>query len=44
MSDSADLSAEIGEDRTLLLVDDDRPVLTRLGRAMESRGFSVEMS
>ncbi len=44
MSDSANASAEIGEDRTLLLVDDDRPFLTRLGRAMESRGFSVEMS
>jgi len=29
------------EDRTLLLVDDDRPFLTRLGRAMESRGFEV---
>jgi len=44
MSDSANAGAEIGEDRTLLLVDDDRPFLTRLGRAMESRGFSVEMS
>ena len=30
------------EDRTLLIVDDDRPFLTRLGRAMESRGFEVE--
>jgi len=29
------------EDKTLLLVDDDRPFLTRLGRAMESRGFEV---
>jgi len=29
---------------TLLLVDDDRPFLTRLGRAMETRGFSVEMA
>ena len=28
-------------DKTLLLVDDDRPFLTRLGRAMESRGFEV---
>ena len=27
---------------SLLLVDDDRPFLARLGRAMESRGFSVE--
>ena len=29
-------------DRSLLLVDDDRPFLQRLGRAMESRGFLVE--
>lgn len=29
------------EDNSLLIVDDDRPFLTRLGRAMESRGFSV---
>jgi two-component system response regulator RegA len=28
--------------KTLLLVDDDKPFLTRLGRAMESRGFLVE--
>ena len=28
-------------DKTLLIVDDDRPFLTRLGRAMESRGFEV---
>lgn len=29
---------------TLLLVDDDRPFLQRLGRAMETRGFIVEMA
>lgn len=34
--------AEISGDRTLLIVDDDRPFLTRLARAMEGRGFSVE--
>ncbi len=28
-------------DRTLLLVDDDKPFLTRLARAMETRGFIV---
>ena len=28
-------------DRTLLLVDDDTPFLTRLARAMEARGFEV---
>ncbi len=32
----------LGEDRSLLIVDDDRPFLTRLARAMESRGFAVE--
>ncbi len=32
------------DEKTLLLVDDDRPFLTRLGRAMESRGFEVEMA
>jgi two-component system, response regulator RegA len=31
--------AELGPDRTLLLVDDDLPFLTRLARAMEKRGF-----
>ena len=29
------------DDRTLLLVDDDKPFLTRLARAMETRGFEV---
>jgi two-component system response regulator RegA len=29
-------------DRSLLIVDDDRPFLTRLARAMEGRGFAVE--
>ena len=32
----------IGEDRSLLLVDDDEPFLKRLARAMEKRGFEVE--
>ena len=31
--------AELGADRSLLLVDDDVPFLTRLARAMEKRGF-----
>ncbi len=30
-----------GEDTSLLIVDDDKPFLTRLARAMESRGFVV---
>ena len=32
----------IGEDPTLLLVDDDEAFLKRLAKAMEKRGFSVE--
>ena len=32
----------IGEDRSLLLVDDDEPFLRRLAKAMEKRGFAVE--
>lgn len=31
----------LGEDRSLLLVDDDKPFLQRLARAMEGRGFQV---
>ena len=31
-------------DLSLLLVDDDRPFLNRLGQAMESRGFEVRMA
>ncbi len=32
----------LGTDRTLLIVDDDKPFLTRLARAMEGRGFDVD--
>ncbi len=39
MSDGADL-ADVTE-RTLLIVDDDKPFVQRLARAMESRGFEV---
>ena len=35
---------EIGSDPSILLVDDDEPFLKRLGRAMEKRGFAVEMA
>ena len=31
-----------GDDHSLLIVDDDKPFLTRLARAMEARGFQVE--
>ncbi|THF50356.1 ActR/PrrA/RegA family redox response regulator transcription factor [Allorhizobium terrae] len=35
---------DLGVDPTLLIVDDDLPFLRRLGRAMESRGFKVDMA
>ena len=44
MSEEEDLSFrqdELPDDRTLIVVDDDRPFLTRLARAMETRGFDV---
>ncbi len=40
MSDS-DIS-DLGDDRTLLLVDDDEPFVKRLAKAMEKRGFLPE--
>ena len=33
---------EIGDDNSLLLIDDDEPFLRRLAKAMEKRGFSIE--
>lgn len=39
-----ELLAELGADRTLLLVDDDVPFLTRLARAMEKRGFQPQVA
>ena len=40
-----DVSATIADlpDRSLLLLDDDAPLRTRLGRALESRGFLPEL-
>jgi len=35
---------EIGDDKSLLLVDDDEPFLRRLARAMEKRGFEPELA
>lgn len=32
----------LGSDRSLLIVEDDKPFLTRLARAMEGRGFIVD--
>ena len=36
--------APLPEDRTLLIVEDDRPLRERLARAMESRGFAVTLA
>jgi two-component system response regulator RegA len=36
------IAADLGEDRTLLLVDDDEPFVKRLAKAMEKRGFLPE--
>ncbi|BAQ71192.1 DNA-binding response regulator [Rhodovulum sulfidophilum] len=40
----AEQEYEIGEDPSLLIVDDDEPFLRRLARAMEKRGFQPEMA
>ena len=40
----SDTDKILGEDRSLLLVDDDGPFVRRLGRAMESRGFEVTLA
>ena len=37
-------NTSIGPDKSLLLMDDDEPFLRRLGKAMEKRGFDVEMA
>ena len=39
--ESIDSPADLGEERQLLIVDDDERFCTRLGRAMEKRGFAV---
>jgi two-component system response regulator RegA len=36
-----DEAAELPQERSLLIVEDDKPFLTRLARAMEARGFAV---
>lgn len=40
-SDSSE--TDLPADRTLLILDDDKPFLSRLGRAMEARGFLVTL-
>src|SRR5205809_1132765 len=39
-----DMSKEISGERTLLIVEDDRPFRERLARAMEARGFTVTIA
>ncbi len=43
MTDTADTIAAL-EDRSLLVIDDDAPLRTRLGRALEQRGFTVALA
>lgn len=38
------LMPDLGPDKTLLLLDDDEPFLRRLAKAMEKRGFEVEIA
>ncbi len=42
MSEVDNENAIPGDDHTLLIVDDDKPFLTRVARAMEGRGFVVD--
>jgi len=42
--EAASEALDLGPDPSLLLVDDDEAFLKRLGRAMERRGFAVEMA
>ncbi|MGE6742505.1 ActR/PrrA/RegA family redox response regulator transcription factor [Allorhizobium pseudoryzae] len=43
-SEPQDSEISLGADASLLIVDDDAPFLRRLARAMESRGFAVEVA
>ena len=44
IDEATDDAMDLGPDRTLLLVDDDEAFLRRLGKAMEKRGFEVELA
>lgn len=41
---NTDAEWPIGDDRSLLLVDDDEALRTRLGRALEKRGFTLTLA
>ena len=42
LASSPEAVAQLGSDSSLLIVDDDKPFLQRIARALETRGFSVE--
>ncbi len=44
MVSMTDLALDLPADRSLLIVEDDKPFLTRLARAMEARGFAVAIA
>ncbi|HBS34191.1 MAG TPA: two-component system response regulator, partial [Parvularcula sp.] len=44
MTDELSIRADLPEDATLLIVDDDEAFRTRLARAMEKRGFETTMA
>lgn len=44
MTDDLSIRADLPEDATLLIVDDDEAFRTRLARAMEKRGFETQMA
>lgn len=44
MTDDISIRADLPEDATLLIVDDDEAFRTRLARAMEKRGFETAMA
>ena len=47
MTELQDIQAQnpdLPQDRSLLIVDDDMPFRTRLGRAMEKRGFEIQLA
>ena len=44
MTDTISPTESAAGARSLLLVDDDAPLLNRLARAMERRGFTVRMA
>ncbi len=42
LAPSLEVGVQLGSDPSLLIVDDDKPFLQRIARALETRGFSVE--